>query len=141
MKQTLLLGLIVFFTTASSTMEEKLSIEGTWKMVYANWNIHSGVFPDQIKGGQIKLYTNNYFSHTGEFRTDTTIYNSGCGTYTLDGNKCEETILIREGETGLNKKYRLLVDVSKDSLTLRWPCDENWKLAEKFRSEKYVRLN
>ncbi len=141
MKRTVLFGWIVFLTIASCTMEKKSPIEGTWKMVYANWNLESGVFPDQIKGDQIKLYTKNYFSHTGEFRSDTTVYNSGCGTFTLDGNNCEETILIRKGETGLDKKYRLLINVSNDSLILRWPCDENWKLAEKFRIERYVRLN
>jgi hypothetical protein len=141
MKRTIFLGLIIALTIGSCTQEKKSPIEGTWKMVYGDWSSYNmkDTYPAQIKGGQIKIYTKSYFSYIGEFKLDTTVsMNTGCGTYTFEGNKFEETILYRKGETG--KKSWVLGDVRNDSLILRWPANENWKLAEKFSTEKYIRL-
>jgi hypothetical protein len=145
MKRTIFLSLIIALIIGSCTQEKKSPNEGVWNLVYGDWPTMSvtasQTYPAQITGGQIKIYTKNYFSHTGELKIDTTVMStSGCGSYTLEGNKFEETILYRKGQTGLGIKIKLLLDVRNDSLILRWPVDENWKLAEKYNTEKYIRL-
>lgn len=141
MKKTFLLGLVITLIIGSCTKEVKSPIEGTWDLVYGNWALMEKTYPADIGGGQIKMYSKGYFTHVGQFKLDTVIDNHGCGSYTLDGNKFEEKIIYRYDGTGQGKIKRLLVDVENDTLILRWPVNENWKLADKFNTEKYIRLD
>jgi hypothetical protein len=141
MKKIIFLSLIISLMIVSCTQEKKSPVEGTWKMVYAKWDGIDITFPAQINGGQIKIWSNGYFAHVGEFRVDTSVMNnSGVGSYTLDGNRYEESFIYRGSETALGKKVRLIQEIRNDTLIQSWPADDNWKLAEKHSTEKYIRL-
>lgn len=142
MKKVIFLSLIISLIIGSCTQEKKSPIEGAWNLVYGSWpTMMKETYPDQITGGQVKIYTKEYFSHVGKFKRDTTIIdNSGCGSFTLNGNQFEETIIYRGGSSQSGRKIKLFVDVRNDTLILRWPVDDNWKLAEKFNTEKYIRF-
>jgi len=34
----------------------------------------------------------------------------------------------------------MLMEINIDTIIQKWPVDENWKLADKYSVEKYVRL-
>jgi hypothetical protein len=40
----------------------------------------------------------------------------------------------------MNRKNRMIQEIKNDTLIQKWPVDENWKLAEKYSIEKYIRL-
>ena len=141
MKKIFPLSLLIVLIIGSCAQEKKSPIEGAWNMVYGNWYSFDETYPADIGGGQIKIFSDNYFSHTGQFKMDTILDNHGCGSYTLDGNKFEEKIIYRYQGTDQGKMKKLLLDVQNDTLILRWPVDENWELADKFNIEKYVRLD
>jgi hypothetical protein len=141
MKRMFFLSLGITLIIVSCTQEKKSPLEGTWNMVYGNWTAIDETYPADIGGGQIKMFSKSYFSHVGQFKLDTILDNHGCGSYTLDGNKFEEKIIYRYNGTDQGKFKKLLLDISNDTLILRWPVDENWELAEKFNIEKYVRLD
>jgi hypothetical protein len=141
MKKKIFLSLIITLIIGSCCREKESPIEGAWNLVYGSWtSMPDKTYPAQIGGGQVKMYTEKHFSHIGQFKLDTIVDNHGCGSYTLDGNKFEEKIIYRHGGTDQGKMKKLLVDVLNDTLVLRWPVDDTWKLAEKFNTEKYVRL-
>ena len=141
MKRTLFLSLVIALIIGSCAQEKRSPIEGTWNLVYGSWNSIDETYPADIGGGQIKIFTKKHYSYTGQFKTDTIFDNHGCGSYTLDGNKYEEKIIYQYGGIDQNKIIKLLLDIRNDTLIQRWPANENWELAEKFRIEKYVRLD
>ena len=141
MKKTIFLSFVIFLVMGCCTQEKKAPIEGAWKLVYGHWPSVDKTYPADVGGGQIKLYTKKYFSHVGQLKLDTIMDNHGCGSYILNGNQFEEIIIYRYKGTDQGKTIRLLVDIQNDTLSLRWPVDKNWKLAEKFNIEKYVRLD
>jgi len=65
--------------------------------------------------------------------------NYGGGTFTLEGDRYEENLLYA-GKSIFSRKIRMLMEVRNDTLIQKWPADENWKLAEKYSIEKYIRL-
>jgi len=125
----------------TQTEEVKSPIEGAWKMIYGNWISVEGTYPADIGGGQIKMFTEKYYSHVGQFKMDTIYDNHGCGTYTLNGSKFEEKIIYRYNGSDQGTIKKLLLDVSNDTLTLRWPVNDSWELAENYNIEKYIRLD
>ncbi|HBE43578.1 MAG TPA: hypothetical protein DDW27_20750 [Bacteroidales bacterium] len=121
---------------------KKSSIEGSWKAVYGKWIAYEETFPAQIRGDQIKMFSENYYMFVGQFVLDTLIVNNyGYGTYTLDGNKFEEIVKLHANESRIGGKIRILIEVKNDTLTQCWPADENWNLPEEYSVEKYVRVN
>lgn len=141
MKLTFLFPLLIILIIGGCTQEEKSPIEGAWDLVYGNWRVMEETYPADIGGGQIKMYSKGHFTHVGQFSLDTIVDNHGCGSYTLDGNRFEEKIIYRYGGTDQGKNIRLLVDVENDTLVIRWPVDDNWKLSERYNIEKYIRLD
>jgi hypothetical protein len=143
MKKIIFLGLLISMIIVSCTKERKAPVEGAWKMVYANWNLTTTVnyqFPGNLNISQIKMLSKEYFTWVGQYKLDTAItYNYGTGSYKLEGNKFEENVLFRNG-SATGGRVRILLEIRNDTLIQKWPADENWKLAENYSSEKYVRL-
>ena len=71
-----------------------------------------------------------------------TLNNYGWGIFKLsEGNKYEESITYHHlSESSIGTTIKMLIEVRNDTLIQRWPTDENWKLAEKYSTEKYIRL-
>jgi hypothetical protein len=141
MKKIIFLSLIFLLIIVSCSQEKKSPIEGAWQMIYGNWQSVDTTFPAQIKGSQIKILSKEYFAFVGHFELDTIISeNYGGGTYKLEGDRFEEGVIYHASKASIGKKVKLLVEIRNDTLIQRWPADENWKLAEKYSTEKYVRL-
>jgi hypothetical protein len=134
-------SLVIMLIVGGCAQEVKSPVEGTWNLVYGKWTPMEETYPADIGGGQMKMFSKGYFTHVGQFKMDTIVDNHGCGSYILDGNKFEEKIIYRYGGTDQGKFKKLLLDISNDTLILRWPVDDNWELAEEFNIEKYVRLD
>jgi hypothetical protein len=143
MKRVIFLSLVIALIIGSCTQEKKSPIEGTWKMVYAQSRSMEETFPAQVQAEQIKTWSKEHFTFVGHYKLPTdTIFrdNYGWGTYTLNGNKFEEHIMLHASKSNIGQTIRMLMDVRNDTLIQRWPADENWNLPEKFSMEKYVRL-
>ena len=98
-------------------------------------------FPDQVQGSQIKIWTTQHFAFAGQFKLDTVLQdNYGWGTYTLDGNKYSENVVLHASKSTIGQTVRILLEISNDTLTQKYSADENWKLPEKYSTEKYVRV-
>jgi len=140
MKRVILLSLIVLLSICTYAQMGKSPIEGTWKMVYGKWSSNEATFPAQIKGDQIKMLSKKHFTFVGHWDVDTSSGDSyGWGTYTLNGNKFEEHVVLHVNKESIGKIVRILMEVRNDTLIQKWPTDENWKLSGKYSIEKYVR--
>ena len=141
MKKVVFLSLIFALIAESCTQEKKSSIEGSWKAVYGKWIAYEETFPVEIRGEQIKMFSENHYIFVGKFVLDTLIVNNyGYGTYKLDGNKFEEVVRLHANESRIGKTIRILIEVKNDTLTQYWPADENWNLPQEYSVEKYVRM-
>jgi hypothetical protein len=141
MKKLIFLSLIFFVTIGSYAQEKKSPIEGAWKLVYANWNMNGQTFPARIQGSDIKVWTKEHFVFAGQFKVDTTLMdNYGWGTYTLVGNKYSENVVLHAYKPSIGETIKLILEIRNDTLTQRFPTDENWKLPTKYNTEKYIRV-
>ncbi len=52
----------------------------------------------------------------------------GAGTYTLNGNRCEQTTLYHNNKSKIGTKIKVLTEIRNDTLIQIYPADENWKL-------------
>jgi len=135
--------LSLLIVSCNSKKESPFPLEGTWQMVYGDWQAADGsTFPAYIKGSQIKTWTKFNFTFVGQFiyggHTDNAY---GAGNYTLDGNRYTEKLIYHYQKSYLDEgDVRLLVEFKKDTLIQRWPVDKNWQLPKKYCIEKYVRL-
>lgn len=119
--------------------------EGAYKLAY--WQSISGdtltsTFPGDITGSGMKIWTKDYFCFLGRYEKDTTIVDSyGGGTYTLNGNQYEETLLYYGNQERIGSKTRMFLEVKGDSLIQTYPLDDNWQLDKSnYRIEKWIRL-
>lgn len=141
MKKVIVLCLIVSLITGSCTQKSKSSIEGAWQMVYTKHSSMDETFPAQIQGKQIKMFSKDYFAFVGQFKLDTLVVdNFGYGTYKLSGDKFESNLIIHSINISNGTIKKMLIEITNDTLIQKWPADENWKLAEKYNIEKYIRL-
>ena len=141
MKKIIFLSLIIPLIIGSCAKEEKSPIEGTWEIVYFSSPELPQTFPAQVQGSQIKIFTKEHFVFAGQFNLDTVWQdNYGWGTYTLDGNKYSENVVLHASKPTMGQTVRILVEVRNDTLTQSYPTDENWNLPEKYSIEKYVRV-
>jgi hypothetical protein len=142
MKKLIFLGLILFVTIGSYAQGKKYPLEGAWKQVgYDKQFITDTSRQAMIKNGQIKTFSKEYFTFVGHFEGDTSIYESyGAGTYTLNGDKYEETIIYHNVKDLIGKKYKSFDLVKNDTLFHTGQLDDNWKLMKGAGTEIYVRL-
>ena len=135
--------LSLLIVSCNSKKEKPFPLEGTWQMVYGDWQASDGSkYPADIKGSQIKTWTKFNFTFVGQFIYPDHMDNAyGAGNYTLDGNRYTEKLIYHYQKSYLDEgDVRLLVEFKKDTLIQRWPVDKNWQLPKKYCIEKYVRL-
>jgi len=122
--------------------EVKSPIEGAWKMFYFSSPEFPYTYPDQVQGSQIKIWTAEHFAFAGQFKMDTVVTdNFGWGTYTLEGNKYSENVVLHASKSTIAQTVRIILEIRNDTLTQKYRADENWNLPEKYSIEKYVRVN
>ena len=142
MKKIIFLSLIISLIIGSCAKEEvKSPLEGAWQIIYVKVASMDQTFPAQISGSQIKMWSEEHYAFTGQFKVDTLVQdNYGWGTYTLDGNKYEEYVTLHASKSSIGNTVRMLLEIRNDTLTYSYPTDENWNLPEKYNTEKYVRI-
>jgi hypothetical protein len=145
MKKLILLFLIVLQTITIYSQEKKSPLEGTWKIITGDPKIDAQKSP-LAENGQIKTFSQEYFTFVGHGNDGTTEYESyGGGTYTLNGNKYEETILFHNDKSLINKTFKAIDEIKNDTLYHNYNSSENsladsWDLQKGYVTEKYVRL-
>jgi hypothetical protein len=148
MKKILFLSLIISLIIVSCTQQEvKSPIEGAWQQVGFSWvsgdTITNYNLPSPDLGSQIKMWTKNHFAFMGIMKTDTTdvdLY--GGGTYSLNGDKYEESIIYHYDKTLINTKFKALLEIRNDTLFQTYhPIDSIGKEMENYSSiEKYIQF-
>jgi len=146
MKKVIFLSLVIALIIGGCAQEKKSPIEGIWKLTYGKWHEWNPgdtliyQFPGNMVIYHIKIFSKDNFTFVGHYSLDTIMTdNYGGGTYTLKGDRYEENILYA-GKSIFNRKIRMIQEIRNDTLIQKWPADENWKLAEKYSIEKYIKL-
>jgi hypothetical protein len=145
MKRIIFSGLVISIIIGSCSKQEfKSPNEGAWKVV--SWQHYKDGKPDwqlpgNITGSEIKIASGSYFLWSGRYRIDTTFMdNYGGGTFKLDGNRLEESILYSTDQGMVGTKIKLLWALKNDTVIQQWPCDENWLLDKNtYNIQKLVR--
>ena len=142
MKKIFFLGLAMLVTISAYAQNTRSPLEGAWQMAYGTWLKPPVAFPDQVKGGQLKIWSERYYTCVGHFERDTVIWNNYVGgRYLLNGSRYEEELTYFPNKSMIGQKSRILIEIRNDTLIQKWPVDENWNLAKSFRIEKYIRLD
>ena len=100
------------------------------------------LFPGIYTGSNIEIYSERHKLSVGLFKRDTIIYNNYVGaTYTLDGNRLEETLLYNQNSNIVGRKIKHIVELRNDTFVDSYPCDDNWELIKNgYSIEKHIRL-
>jgi hypothetical protein len=100
MKKLVFIGLIIVLLIQGCQprqTKETIPMKGAWKVIsWERWSNDTLEFtiPGTISGSEIKIWSDKYFVFSGSYKRDTTVMdNYGGGTFKLDGNHYEETIL------------------------------------------------
>ncbi len=146
MKKTFYLCLVIILITGNCTKEKKSPIEGAWQLVVtqsvANGKIATS-FPGVLVGSEYKTWSEKSFMFVGRWTENSIITdNYGFGTYTLNGNNYEETILYHFNRPYEGQTIKMKLDLKNDTIfQIYHRLDSTGKLDEKVYSvEKYIRL-
>ena len=146
MKKIIFLGLIISSSIISCVKQEvKSPIEGAWKLVgLYSPQFTSTSYNDMTKNGQIKTWSKEYFTWVGHSELDTVVWDGyGAGTYALNGNQYEETILYLHDKALINKKFKALLELRNDTLFQKYnndPIGDSFELRDGYTTEVYVKL-
>ena len=98
MKAITIFYLLVVIIIISCTQQKSKFPQGAWQLV--SWKQISGdtlvaEFPGDFSGSDIVIFSEHHFNSIGQFKSsDTTFINNFvAAVYTLEGNRCEETLL------------------------------------------------
>ena len=146
MKKVIFGGLVIMLVISACGKKAANSPEGTWKMVQMQMIDRGKVtnyFPARYKVNQIKMWSGNHFSFVGKYEVDTTSsYRYGVGTFTLNGNIYEETILYHFDQSYEGNKNKIWLEIRNDTLLHIFPVDNSGKPNQtKHWIEKYIRLD
>ncbi len=139
---------VLIFTGCSGP--KIMPVKGAWKLVSIKYMVGDSVkwtktaAPQKDNG--IKMWSDNYFVCIYRFASDSVFdYSFSNGTYKLEGNKYEETVISHDqikipDMVGL--KIMMRIDIKNDTLVQTYPVDENGNLLKKYTIvEKLVKLD
>lgn len=145
MKVTIYYLLFLFFIFSCSkknTLKSPKSIEGTWKMIYAEIVENDSVKLKDLSSTRfIKIINKTHFSFFNQEIKGNKNFYSGAGSYVLEGEKYTETLSFTAMETIKNHQFSFKVIIKGD--TLIQSGIEKVKAAgiNRFIIEKYIKLN
>jgi hypothetical protein len=148
MKAKITFGLLISIILMSCSPNEKQhrQIDGAWSLSYyqtiAKDSVVGRYIGKDVIGSQIKIWSKEYFSFVGRFKTKSKVIdNYGGGTYTLEGSQYIETILYHINKQWIGTHPKMLIEIKGDTLYQTWPVGDNWKVDKSnYTIEKYVRL-
>jgi hypothetical protein len=145
MKKLTFLGLIIALIIGSCTQQGSKLPQGAWQLVKLQY-VHADsvvkIFPARYSGSDIKMWSEKHFLAVGRFKLDTTfIDNYVGGTYKLEGNRYDESIIYHGDKNSIGKTVKMLLELRNDTLIQTYPVDDNGKpVVAIYYIEKYVRL-
>jgi hypothetical protein len=147
MKKVVSFSLIVILIVLSCTKQASKFPQGAWQLLQVQNEINGKkevTFPvATMTGSQIKMWSEKHWCIIGEWTEDTLkgdIY--GGGTYTIDGNQYNETVMYHNGKVYIGKTLKMTLELKNDTLIqIYQPVDSTGRQIEKTSSiEKYTRL-
>ena len=135
---------LIFVIFSCSNQNRKLPY-GAWELVHVQGifgDTSVSLYPGRYQGGDIKIWTEKNFAFVGNYHNDTTVFdNYGAGTYTLNGNKYEESIRYHADTVSIGKTIKMLLELKNDTLVQTWPVDDTGQIIKKgYYIEKYIRI-
>jgi hypothetical protein len=124
MKKIIFLSLIFSLIIGSCTQEKKSPIEGSWKLVSANYTTPDTVinYPFSNNGNHMKIINKIYFSTIWQ---DTTINKSmwgyagfNGGTYTFENGVYTETLMYFSIPANIGSEASFKAEIKNDTLVL-----------------------
>lgn len=145
MKAFIIPGIILTLTSCSFAPHELKFPLGTWQLV--QWqqfkgDSHIEIFPGEWTGSDILMIGERHIFSVGTFKNDSAVFNNYVGvSYTLDGNRLEETIMYFPYPENIGQKVKQILELRGDTLYKSYPCDDTWVLNKSnYNVEKYVRM-
>jgi hypothetical protein len=145
MKKTIYLSLVILLIIGSCVQDKK-SIEGAWQLVETQSVTNGKVettYPGVLVGKEFKTWSEKNFMFVGRWTENSIITdNYGFGTYTLEGNKYEETILYHFNRPYEGQTIKMKLELKNDTISqIYHRLDTTGRPDEKVYSvEKYIRL-
>lgn len=134
----------------SCSRSKSLRIQGAWKWVSFEYMVGDTIKWSKTalspENSGIKMWSDDYFIAVYRIESDTAFkYSYSGGTYKLDKNKYEETIIyhdmINQPEL-VGTKEMMLLQIRNDTLIQTYPVDENGELLKHYTIiEKFIRLD
>jgi hypothetical protein len=145
MKKPIFLSLIISLIIGACTQQGNKLLQGAWQLVESQRVINDSIvnmFPVKYSGSDIKMWSEKNFLVVGRLKIDTTfIDNYVGGTYKLDGNRYEESILYHVNKKAVGQKVKMLLELKNDTIIQTYPVDDNGQLIKGgYNIEKYTRL-
>jgi hypothetical protein len=145
MKKILFLSLIISLIIGSCTQQGNKLPQGAWQFIQSQAIIKDSVmnmFPVKYSGSDIKMWSENHFLSVGQIKMDTTFMDIYVGgTYKLEGNRYEESILYHVNKKAVGQKVKMLLELRNDTLIQTYPVDDNGlPIKSGYSIEKYIRL-
>lgn len=145
MKKIVFLSLIIAIMIWGCIQQVSMLPQGAWQLVQSQREINDSIvnmFPVKYSGSDIKMWSEKNFLIVGRFKIDTTfIDNYVGGTYKLEGNRYEESILYHVNKKAVGQTVKMLLELKNDTLIQTYPVDDNGQLIKDgYYIEKYTRL-
>ncbi|MRS02191.1 hypothetical protein EG832_03025 [bacterium] len=145
MKKTVIFSALLLLILAGCKQEPVNPVIGAWDLIYAKQVANDttvATFPGDYQGSQVKMWCNNYWMFTGQYKQDTVVTDAfGGGSYTLEGIVYKETIRYHSSADFVGQTFRMRIVVQNDTLIQVWPADEMGEVDKaNYTSEKYVRI-
>lgn len=153
--KTIYLIILVFLMTgfisnaqvsSSSGNSGTIDITGAWNLIYEKTVSGDKVlreFPGNKTGNQIKIWSEYHFASIGKYQDcdkETDYYSAG--TWALDKNHYQETILFHKNKIWVGSRPQKYVEIKGDTLFQTWPVNDKGEIDKTHYSvEKYVRTN
>ena len=139
MKKTVLIFMILSISLVTWSQEKKSLIDGVYKLAfeYEVKGDHSTlIYPDENQGSELKIWSEGTFTLVGVFVQDSNYTdNFGAGTFTLEGNRYEETVLFHSAPQYMGQVVKLRLEMEGDTITQWLPVDEK---ADPIKSHYYI---
>jgi len=122
--------------------QESPDIQGAWKFVSSKAVEGNKVFLSSVTDhSQLKMWTNDHFAFMGTFKSGKKVIdNYGSGTYTLNGNQYNETIIYHVDKKLTGTTIRMIIEIKGDTLIQTWPVNDEGNInPASYAQEKYIR--
>ena len=134
--------MLFYFVNSCKSHTTTNSIEGTWKMIYAETKENDSIeYKDLSNTNFIKILNDSHFAFFNQEHSGNENFYGGAGIYQLTGNDYTETLNYTSVEAIKNHKFSFKVEIKGDTL-IQSGLEEVKSIGMKREIiEKYVRID